>query len=909
MRKKLSIVFVIFGLFVLSCQNSNYIIGELDNGLKYYIHKTNNPKDKVLMNLAVRAGSVDETEEQRGLAHLLEHMAFNGSKNFPEETLIDFLQSLGIQYGPELNAYTSFNQTVYKLEIPLNNPENLETGFKVLEDWAFNLDLKDESIEKERLVVIEEYRVRRNASYRIAMQYWPLLFNQTKYAERMPIGTLESLETFTPDMVREFYKTHYTPDRMGIIIAGELNPKAIEKKIIKQFGAYTTETSIKPFVGDMPQSTSEKFLTIQENELPYTLVQILSNNDFIKDTLENKIRESIFLTALNSRFLAVKEKGNTEILEVAAWNSPIIASAKTFSLSYICNENAITQSLFDVFKEIKSLEEFGFSENEVQTAGKLVLENLKTLYINEGNISAGSWIEVYKDIFVYDKEFFTNKTNYQTASKILESLTKEDINKYIGKFFQRDNMLCLVSTPIIPPEIEELETAVEKAYQSEVGNQEFGDYIEELECEILEKGKILSEDFDKDLGIRVFTLSNNAKVILKQNKEEKGQIAFSQISRGGYSTAYDADLINAKALSRIIAGSGVGPYNAIQIATWKKTNNIALKFSINEQHEMFTGKFPANKAEDFFKLLNLQMTVPNTSKENFAQIVKSIETDAKNRLNDLNEILGDQILNYLSQDNPRFIDLSYEEAKAIEQDRVFEIFKEKTSKQGDDVYIFVGDISAKQLRPFLKKYIATIGSSEESSFNNNRMPYPETGESFTLKMGQENIATTRIYYTGQSEITDHNVQAITMLSYIMDTILNKKIREELGGTYSISTVGTTRIYPYNELVFVVGFSCDPSRLEDLLSAIYQELDNVAQGNIPEEYIENYYKTIEVARSSSTKTNNFWLKSLTELYKDETTIEQILHQEKIVKNIKASDIQEIAEKIFSSARGEFIHLPE
>ncbi|MBN2652920.1 MAG: insulinase family protein [Spirochaetales bacterium] len=909
MKKLLLILTITISIVTISCQDRDFLHGELENGLTYYIRKTNNPTDKAILRLAVKAGSADETEEQRGLAHLLEHMAFNGSANFPEDSLIEFLQSLGIQYGPELNAHTSFNETIYKLEIPLEEPNNLETGFLVLEDWAFNLNLADESIEKERLVVIEEYRSRRDARYRIVSEYWPKLFNNTKYAERMPIGTLENLQKFTPQMVRDFYTQHYTPERIAIIVVGEIEPLNIEKKIISQFSKYKSNSEIEPYIGNQPSVADQKFIIIQEKELQYTLIQLTANNPLRADTIEHRLQEAIFTTALNSRFETIKERGTTEILDVGAWNSQIIAPTKTFSLSYICRDDKITKSIGEVFTELKRLHQHGFDASEIEAATNQVVEGLKMEYESQADLDANYWIQNYQEAFIYSQNIFSSKRDYKKALRIAAKQDVSTINNLIEFFLPYQNILTIISTPARPPQRDEISEQAEKAYADETRQENFGSYIKELENRPASKGKIISISEDKDLEIKKFTLSNGAEVILKRNKSKKDEVLFSHISRGGYSTVNGKELINAKALEPIISNCGLSQYSATQISTWKQTNNIELNFSINEQFETFTGRFSPQKAEDFFKLLNLQLTQPTITTENFNRIIKSLKEDAKNRKNNPDEVFTDEIIKYLSQNNKRFLELDSEEVESIELEQVLEIFNRKTTQQGDDTYIFVGNISEKKLKPLLERYIASIGNSTESQYINNRKTYPTSSKSQTIAKGQEKITNIRIYNTGKIEPSAKNIEAISMLSYVMDTTLNNKIREELGGTYSISTYGTMRIYPYEEFIFITGFSCDPERSKELLKAVYIEKEKASSGSIAQEHIDNYKKTISVSLATEVTTNNFWVRSLSQLIKGETTTERILNKEKIVNEIDKEYLTRLAETIFSSTRGEFTQIQE
>jgi zinc protease len=881
---------------------SNFISGKLDNGTAYYIRENSKPTDKVILRMAVRAGSADETEEQRGLAHLLEHMAFNGSTNFPKNSLIKYLESLGIKYGPELNAHTSFNETVYKLEIPLEDEATLDTGLQVLQDWAYNLTLDDESINQEREVVIEEYRSRRNANYRTATKYWPLLFNGTKYSERLPIGTLENLLKFKPQMVRDFYKANYTPERIAIIATGDINSSKLLKKIEKMFGHQKSEKSVEAYRGKLPETPANKFLSVQDKELQYTLVRVMKNLEPDDNNFVNRLKHELFVTAASSRFEEIAASGRTEILDTGVYTSRIIAPAQTISFVYLANDNQIPQSMEQFFVELKRIKEHNFSETEINSAKQIILEQLLSTSRESENIESEIWVSEYVESFIYNDKVLSPAKKYKIAQKEFSTFTQQDMQAVIDSIITPDSLLTVAAGPGKIPPATKLNKAARIGLSAATEKMDFGQIITDLATPELTPAKCKSVKKNKTYGTTEFILANGARVILKQTDFKEYEVLFSHISSGGFSEVSDDNIADAKFLEELIPASGAGSYTYNSLSNWQEEKGLELNYSIDKKYESFSGKFKASESENFFKLLHLKMTEPTIEKDNLERLRKTLLAIAANKQNEPFYIYQEKIRAYLSQNNPRIKDLTTSQLKKVSAEKAFKIFQEKISNQADDLYIFSGNISKKQLKPLLEKYIATIGTADKSEYKNTTMPYPSESAKILINKGIEDKATVNIIYTGKMKWSAQNRESINILSYALDTELNEVIREEMGGTYSIYSYGRIREFPWQEYIFIIGFSCDPAEEQQLTKAVLKEVENIRK-DVKELHLDNYRKNMMLSRKEAFQTDSFWITAFNMLYKEETNKELILDKEQLLEKIEASDITATADKIFSGTKSE------
>ncbi len=923
--KKIAIKLLYFVLIFMtfSCsqkikEDKNLITGTLENGFSYVIKENSNPKGNAYLQLIVKIGSTSEKENQLGLAHFLEHMAFNGTKSYKENQLIDFLESMGVAFGPDLNAYTSFDETVYKLQIPTDNPQLLEQAVNILKEWAFDMSLEDQQIEKERGIIIEEWRSRNSAQSKAFENIIKTSAPNSIYSKRFPIGDPEIIRTFKPQIIKDFYNTHYLPENMVLLAVGDFNTKKLEETIIEQFSSYQKEKNKNKIDKKIEIKDSKKYLVINNKELPEASATIiykkehkaLTSKKEYKNYIISKITNILINQEINQRIL----KKEIDIISAGIYSYEISPETTLILLDSTIESKKTDKALNDLYSIKNYFLQNSIKDQDLEIAKKAFLEQIENLKKSEKTYKSKDYVSWIKDDILNEQPTTSISWYCNFAKKTANKIDTTDIENYIKTTLGSKDETIVLSLPT-DEKIENSESYIKNILKN---NTSLKSKTEESEENLKEKflnskksGKIVSKKYDKDLKCYEYKLENGLKIIYKKTDFESDSIKMSAFSFGGLSLFSDKNYINAKYADNIIANSGFKNFSPIKMELLKMSNSFECVPYINEYEEGFIG----NSTIKNFPLMlqSVKYYFTNTAKDETAfelEKTKAIE-DSKNTLNDPTTFFIKNVRYQLSNKDYRKKILTPQELENLNIEKAYNSFQERF-KVGDFVFTFVGNMTYKKFEKNIKKYLATINfeSNKKENYNLKEFnKYKKGNSTYTYKNGKEQKAFIYIIYTGEKKYDYNERESIKALGYIIDTQLRKIIREEESGAYSPYGYTQLKKYPYQEYIAGIVYSCDPQRVQALIKKTKEIVRQIKLGNFEEEEISNY-KKIEIAnRQKQLQDNSYWLHALEALQTQETDKSNILAREDRIQSIDKEKIVQCANELLKKdCEKTFILLP-
>lgn len=682
--------------------DSRVKIGRLPNGLTYYIRHNNLPEKRVELRLVVNAGSVLEEDDQQGLAHFMEHMNFNGTKRFPKNELVSYLQSIGVEFGADLNAYTNFDETVYMLSVPTDKPGLVDKGLQILEDWAHNALLDPAEIEKERGVVIEEWRLSRGADERMMKQTLPVQYQGSKYAQRLPIGTKEILEHFSPDALKRFYQDWYRPDLQAVVVVGDVDVNDIEQKIKQTFGNIPAPASPrKREVFSVPDHTATLTVVAKDKETAFPSIEVLFKKDPQPETTigdyTRYMNRRLFTGMLNSRFRELTLRSNPPFVGAGSFYGNSLARTKdAYQLFANTSDTGMSHSLYALMQENRRVLLYGFTPSEFDLQKKQMLSFYDRIFNEREKEESYKYVDEYVNNFLINEPIPGIEWEYDFVKQWLASVKLEEVNKLAGQWITKDNMVVTLNAPDKPnvkiPSPEEV-----NAVLNSVDVATIEPYKEKILASVLmdagklKPGKIISSKTDEELQTTTIKLSNGATVILKATNFKNDEIMFRAFSKGGHSLVKDADYYSASNAATIVTQSGVGNFSAIDLGNMLKGKSTGLSPNITLYSEGMNGSTIPKETETLLQLVHLYFTSPRKDKDAF----ESFKTRQKQLFANLAAnpqiYFSSELQKMMTQNHPRAGGLPKpEDFDKINLDRSIQIYKERFSNAGDFTFLFVG---------------------------------------------------------------------------------------------------------------------------------------------------------------------------------------------------------------------------
>lgn len=833
--------------------DSNVRIGKLENGLTYYIRHNEEPKDQANFYIAQKVGSILEEENQRGLAHFLEHMCFNGTVHFPGNGVVKYCESIGVQFGGDLNAYTSIDETVYNIDnVPMSVPHALDSCLWILHDWADGLLLNGDDIDKERGVIREEWRSRRNATTRMYEQLLPKAYPGNKYGERMPIGLIEVIENFSYQELRDYYERWYRPDQQGIVVVGDIDVDIVEEKIKEIF------STIEPI-----QNPAERYyLEIEDNidpiicmakdrEQKYAQTYIFLKHDAIP--LEMKSTMPYYIISAMNNLLASMFANRME--ELAQLPEPPFIQARVADDDYllsktkgalagvvVSDEESFTTSVSTLYREMLRALRNGFTASEFDRASAELLAYVESAYKQREKKQSASYCQEYVRHFIDNEPIPGIEFEYSMLQQLFQSISVEHVNSYLRDLVsETDNMVVFCMLPdkegvVYPSEIE-LESILEQV-RAEVIEPYTDDFIDEpLIDELPTAGSVVKTSTSIE-GYKKFTLSNGAKLYLKSTDFNADEILFEAYSKGGLSLYSMDEALNLKVASDLISIGGLGKFKSTDLNKVLAGKQLAIGRSIGTYSESVAGNTTPKDLETFMQLIYLSFTsfrMDNDAFESWKNRAKALlKNDAEVPMSVFNDSLSSSMYDY----HPLVTKLKMEQVDLIDYDRVMQIASERFANASDFSFVFTGNISEEQLIPLAELYIASLPSTGEREKSKNIRPLSKSAKEIVFqKSMQQPMAT--VVYTDNTKMryNQKNRLLISVAAQILDIVYTEEIREKEGGTYGVSTSGSLLYSPSGRAMLRIVYQTDPSKYETLNERIEQILSEAANGDVSSENLQ------------------------------------------------------------------------
>ena len=887
-------------------------IGKLSNGLTYYIRKNSRPEKKVELRLVVKAGSILEDDDQQGLAHFTEHMAFNGSKNFKKNDLVSFLQSIGVEFGADLNAYTSFDETVYILPIPLDKKENLDKGFLVLEDWASTVAFDNAEIDKERGVVLEESRLGKGANDRMNKVIYPKLFEGSKYAERLPIGKEDILKNFKYDVIKRFYKDWYRPDLMAVVVVGDLDPAEAEKMIKTHFEKLKNPAKPRPRTYSTIESrkTSEG-LVVTDKEATNHILQILYSNKIAKPEVlvgdyRNQIVKGLFSAMLSQRMQELTQKQNPPYIFGGSNLGGFVHGYEVYSSFAVVSKAGAEPAISAVIQENERARRFGFTANELERTKKSMLRNIERSYNERDKSESKNYADEYIRNFLEQEPLPGIENEFNYYKQFLDGISLEEVNQLTAKLIpSNENKLVILQGPekadfAIPTNADLLLIAnnAEKipvtAYEEKV-----------IAASLLEKapegGKIIFSKENKELGYHELTLGNGVKVILKPTDFKNDQVVMTATRFGGQSLYPDKDMYNAQYAATVVQQMGVKDISPTDLRKMLAGKTVNASPRISNLNEGMSGQSGSADVEAMLQLTYLYFTQPRKDEALFNSFVTKQQAMYQNLMSNPQAVYQDSMQMIMYNKHPRGPRVpKVEDFNKINLDRALDIYKERFGNATGFTFILVGSFDVAKIKPLIATYLGSLPSSpaSASSFKDLGIRPVKGVVKKEVKKGTEPKSFISMAFTGEAPYTDEASLKLQALIEVLNIKLIESLREELSGIYGGGMRGSLAKNPYNNYTINVSLPCGPENVDKLIKATMDEIQKIKDNGPAEADLTKVKETWTKQYQEDVKDNNYWLNKLQQSVEMGSNAGDVLTVEKRINALTTKDIKEAANLYFN-----------
>lgn len=899
--------------------------GKLGNGLTYYIKKNALPAKKVELRLVINAGSILEDDDQQGLAHFMEHMNFNGTKRFPKNKLVDYLESIGVKFGQHINAGTSYDETVYFLNIPTNKPDNLETGINILEDWAFNANLTPDEIDKERGVVLEEYRNDLGVYKRLRDENLPKLLNNSLYAQRRPIGKKEVIENFKHESLTRFYKDWYRPNLMSIIVVGDIDEAAMEQMIVSKFSAYQNPKKERARKSAEVPYHKETIVAIEsDKELTNSSVAIFYKDldapkpiTNLKD-YKNYTIERIFGTMLTDRFSElVQSKTPPFLYGNSIYQGLGVKAKKAFQSSATTQEGKQIKALKVLVTENERVKKFGFTENELNREKKSWLGHFERHYKERDKSTSGGIAGAIESYIINQEILAPIEWKYDIIQKILPLITLDEVNALMKNYIKDDNRVIILTSPEKEGLKQPTEQEVLEALKIDIATIE--PYKDEpiatslLRNEI-KSGFITKRKSNKKAGTKTLILSNGIKVTYKKTDFKNDEILFSATSFGGTNLFSNDEMKKVQFAMPMVTAAGFSGLKFTDISKFMAGKSANVFPYVGETSEGLSGNATPKDLEYLFQMTYAYFTDVNFDTEKFETVKQKQITGMKNILNQPNFYFQQEISAFLNQNNPRYNGIIPTEKTWEQTDYslAYHKHKERFANAADFEFFFIGNIDDKKMEDLCSKYLASLPATKQREKEVHlEYRYVKGSSKKVVYRGTDPKSTVGINFYGDAKYSATASRSIKALSTILQIKLTEQLRENESGVYGISAMGYLSEKPslIGNYFFAIGFPCAPENAEKLTASALNVLQKIIDNGPEEKDLNKFKEGLLQEHKEQIKKNGFGLSLLTSSYARKGKIADPAKAEKNIKAMKAKDIQKVAKKYLSKDKIITMLMPE
>jgi zinc protease len=888
--------------------DSNVTIGKLENGLTYYIRQNKKPEKRVFLRLVLNAGSILEDENQLGLAHFAEHMAFNGTKNFAKHEIINYLESIGMRFGADVNASTSFDETVYMIEVPTDSLETVVKGIQILKEWASAVSFDSVEVEKERGVIIEEWRLGRGAEARIFDKQVPVLFKNSRYAERLPIGKKEIIESFNHAALKKFYEDWYRPDLMAVIAVGDIDKDWLERNIKQIFSEIPNpDNEVERVIYPIPDHDEILFSINSDVELPQTTISLyykfpIQRTKNVEDYRKSLV-ENLYNGMLNSRFAELTQKPVPPFLYGYSAAGNFVRSKNFYVLAAAAKEDSILVALNALLTEAERVRQTGFTKAELSRQKSELLRGYEKRFNEKEKTSSNYFMGQYSAHFLTSNPIPGIDYEFSLAQLLLPEITLDEINKLANKLVTDKNYVVLVSAPAKENVKLPMESELKEVI-SEVRKSNLSAYKEELpEASLIDAklvpAKIVDEEKVKTLGITKLELVNGVKVILKPTDFKKDEIIFRAFSDGGTSLVRDEDYIPASTAVSIVTQGGVGKFNLIELQKYLKGKIVNVSPYIGELGEGLTGSVSPKDIETMFQLIYLNFYSPRLDSNSFLSYKTKLENFLKNRDKDPESAFRDTINSIISLYHPRRKAWTTETLSLLDPEKSFNIYKDRFADASDFTFIFIGNFDVDSIKPFIQTYLGNLPAiNRKEIWKDIGLKNPDGVIQREVFKGIENRSLVSISFLGEFEWDAWEIHKFSAMTDVLKIKLREIIREEMSGTYGVNVGQMLQKYTTENYITTITFGCDPQRVDELVNGIFEQIDSLKKFPVDDSYITKVKETQRREWEVNLKENGFWLNRIYLFSMYDYDLEDFYEYADRLEKIDAEMINESFNKYFS-----------
>jgi zinc protease len=893
--------------------------GTLANGLKYFIRKNGRPASRVLLRLAVKTGSLDEADDQQGLAHVLEHMAFNGSEHFKPGDLISYFESTGARLGPHVNAQTGFEDTIYMLDLPSDKPEIVEKGFTALADFAGGLTLDPKEIDKERGVVIEEWRGGLGAGSRIRDKQIPVLFYHSKYAERLPIGKPEILRSFPPERLKAFYDTFYRPDRMAIVAVGDMDPQKLEDLIKAAFGGLKPRTAAPPDRQVTVPLHEETLVSIvTDPEVTQSSVTLLRKRPRQSDTTVGDYRRSLverfFEQMLNDRFDEIARKPDAKFLGAGTGSGPLSKDVETVSLGAGVEDGKIAEGLKAVAVEAKRAREFGFGAGELERTRKWMLALYERAYSERDKTESGSFAQEYLDYFLEGEPTPGIEYEYTLVQQLIPTITLAEVSALARTLLSEDGRVILATSPQKPgitvPTEADLKGALASAGSTPVTAWKDTATTRELVERKPEPAAITSRRAVEAVGLTIVKFANGVEAWLKPTDFKNDQVVFSMQAKGGLSLAPPDDFVEAQFATSYASISGAAGLNAVDLQKQLAGKIASASPYASLSMHGFDGSAAPAQLETALQLLYARFTQPGDDPEAFELMKRQLTAAVANRLDSPEAVFGDTLEDVNTSGHYTSRPLTVARVNALDRAKMVKFYKDRFSNAADFTFFMVGAFKVDEALPLLQRYVGGLPSTgtAASNYKDIGITFPTAEKRVKVEKGREPKSETVISFYAEPAANDPMEQERALAATdVLELALRDILREELGQTYTVS-VGLSQAPPQKGGGHVeVSFGASPDNIDKMMARVLEEVAKFRKDGPTDDLLNKVKETARRQYETSLKTNAYWLNRFkaVSLYQQDPAI--IATRVDRINALTVASVKEAFNKYFPADRETFVTL--
>lgn len=897
--------------------------GKLPNGLTYFIRKNVKPEKRVELRLAVNAGSVDEDDDQQGLAHLVEHLCFAGTKSYPKVELIHYLQSIGAGFGADINAHTGFDETVYQLTLPSDKEEILNNGIKIMKEWAHDVSFDPTEVDRERHVVVEEWRLGRGASQRMMDKVLPVVFKDSKYANRVPIGKKEIIEGASYDVIKRFYHDWYRPDNMAFVLVGDVDLDQVEAQIREQFGSIPAVTNPRPKqVYPIPDHEEPLFSIVSDKENPSNVAMLIYETEAEHFTTladyRRNLTESLYLHLLNTRLNELLQQANPPFLNGGAGYGRIGARTKeAYELYAAVGENGIDRGVTALLTENERVRQYGFTAAELERGKRSMLKSLEQRYLEREKTESNRLVEEYVRYFLDQEPAPGIEFEYTYAKDHLGEIQLDDVNRLAGQWITKKNRVVVAenvekSSVKIPTETE-LQGVIEQVASTKIDPYQEKKLAASLLASKPASGKITAEKPVPAVGVTEFTLSNGARVVLKPSQFKNDEILFSAYREGGQSVFPLDYKLSCMMADEFVVESGVADFSKVDLQKMLAGKVVSVTPQLSTYYEGIRGRCSVADLETMLQLNYLYFTQPRFDETAFQSLVGRRKAELKNVLsNPMYAFFNDaQKIKYNNNPrNPRVLPTDEEWAQ-VTLDKMKSSYQARFGDATGYTFFVVGSFTVDAIKPLIETYLASLPAGKPNvgfkDLGLRSVPGP-----FDQKLvhGTDPKSVVMISLEGPAQYSRDESHILWSLGNVLQRVLIDRLRIELGGVYS-PRAGTSLIrVPFEHYEFDATIPCAPENVEKLTNATYDEIKKLQASGVKPEDLTKEIETQRRAAEKDAQDNGAWLRKLDTIYRNGETFGRLSDPNELIALVTSENLQKAAVKYLTTDKAvRFTMYPE